>query len=191
MDNILAPISRDLLKSLNKTQLLTLVEGEQNIRTQLEDQISELQKKCEQLDDQVLNIEGKYVRLKNRIFCPSTEKSPKPSENKTKKAKKPRGKTARLPSERYPNLPIEETELELYQLPDCTSCGGGMTGTNMFEVSEALTVTPKKYHVTRQYRKKYRCSCCHSSLVTTPTPPRIMPKSSYSDEMILDVALSK
>lgn len=191
MDNILQPISRSILEGLNKTQLLTLIEGEQNIRTQLEAQVSALKAAHGQLEEEILNIEGKYVRLKKRLFCPSTEKSPKPQEKKTKKTKSPRKKTTRLPSERYPNLPIEEVELEYEQLPDCQSCGKDMAGTNMFEISEMLTVTPKKYHITRQFRKKYRCSCCHSALVTTPVPPRIIPKSSYSDEMIIDVALSK
>lgn len=191
MENILKPISHDVLKELNKTQLLTLIEGEQNIRAQLEDQLSQLQAKFVDLGEKILNIEGKYVRLKKRLFCPSTEKSPKLKDKKAKKNKSPRKKTSRLPSERYPNLPIEEVELEYEQAPDCQSCGKDMSGTNMFEISEILTVTPKKYHITRQFRKKYRCSCCHSALITTPVPPRIIPKSSYSDEMIIDVALSK
>lgn len=188
--DILKPISRDALKGLTKTQLLTLFEGEQDLRVQLEAQVHELQVKYEKQEEKILNIEGKYVRLKKRLFCPSTEKLPRPKKDKNKKPK-PRKKTTKLPSERYPNLPIEEVELELEQLPGCQVCGQEMSGVNMFEVSETLTVTPKKYHITRQFRKKYRCTCCHGSLVTTPCPSRIIPKSSYSDEMIIDVALSK
>ena len=190
--DILQPIARDTLKGLTKTQLLTLFEGEQDLRLQLESQVSKLQARYDEQTEQILNIEGKYVRLKKRIFCPSSEKLPRDKKSKKKQTKpKPRKKTPKLPSERYPNLPIEEVELELEQNPDCPTCGKDMASTNMSEMSETLTVTPKKYHITRQYRKKYRCTCCHGSLVTTPAPPRIIPRSSYSDEMIIDVALSK
>jgi hypothetical protein len=37
----------------------------------------------------------------------------------------------------------------------------------------------------------YRCSSCQEGLVTTPVIPRIKAGSSYSDEMVVDVALSK
>ena len=33
--------------------------------------------------------------------------------------------------------------------------------------------------------------CCHGDIVTTPALPRVIPGSSYSDELILDVTLSK
>jgi hypothetical protein len=51
-------------------------------------------------------------------------------------------------------------------------------------------VIPKKYEITRIKRVKYRCSC-HACILTAPALPRIIEGSSYSAEMILDVALSK
>ena len=66
-----------------------------------------------------------------------------------------------------------------------------MKDSNMTEDSEYLTVVPAQYLIIRQKRHKYRCSGCHGSIQTTPVPPRIKPKSSYSDELMLDVALSK
>jgi transposase len=65
-----------------------------------------------------------------------------------------------------------------------------MLASGMTEDSEQLTVIPKKYEILRQMRMKYRCSC-QGAVLTVPSPPRIIPGSSYSDEMILDVALSK
>ena len=66
-----------------------------------------------------------------------------------------------------------------------------MEDSGLTEVSEYLTVEPKKYTIVRQVRHKYRCRCCHGSIVTTPQLPRIKPGSAYSDEMIIDVAMSK
>ena len=60
----------------------------------------------------------------------------------------------------------------------------------MTEDSEQLTVIPKKYEVLRQCRVKYGCDC-HGCIQTAPAPPRIIEGSSYSDEMIMDVVLSK
>lgn len=60
----------------------------------------------------------------------------------------------------------------------------------MTEDSEQLTVIPKKYEILRQMRMKFSCSCS-GALVTAAAPPRIVPGSSYSDEMIQDVVLSK
>jgi transposase len=61
----------------------------------------------------------------------------------------------------------------------------------MTEDSEFLTVIPKQYFIVEQKRHKYRCQKCHGEIKTAPCPPRISPRGSYSDAMIVDVALSK
>lgn len=192
MDVILQPVSDEALKGLTKQQLITLVRGEQNIREQLTTYIDELKEQYANLKDESLEIHGQFVRLKKRLFCPSTEKKPKPKKKRgSKGSRKLRNKTSRLPSERYPNIPVEEVDVELEAVPDCPCCQGQMVDSGMAEVSEELTTIPKKFFVRRLRRKKYRCGKCHGSIVTTPAIPKIIPKSSYSDEMILDVALSK
>jgi transposase len=65
-----------------------------------------------------------------------------------------------------------------------------MSDSGMTEDSEQLTVIPKKYEIIVQKRVKYRCKC-HGSILTAPAPARIIEGSTYSDEMIQDVALSK
>ncbi len=94
------------------------------------------------------------------------------------------------PSERYPNLPIRERCVVQDPPPSCPCCNLEMTASGMTEDSEQLTVIPKKYEILKLMRMKYRCSC-QGALLTVPSPPRIIPGSSYSDEMIADVALSK
>jgi transposase len=66
-----------------------------------------------------------------------------------------------------------------------------MQDTGMTEDSEYLTTEPKKYIIVRQNWQKHRCGKCHSSIVTAPSPARIVPGGSYSDEMIIDATLSK
>lgn len=65
-----------------------------------------------------------------------------------------------------------------------------MSDSGMRETTQQLTVIPKKFEIVQQDKVKYRCQC-QGSIVTSPTPARIIPGSSYSDEMIQDVALSK
>jgi transposase len=116
-------------------------------------------------------------------------KKPKPDEKKDE-PKAPAKPRVKKPSERYPDLPINERCVIEDPAPSCPCCNKEMTASGMTEDSEQLTVIPKKYEILRQMRMKYRCSC-QGAVLTAPSPPRIIPGSTYSDEMIVDVALSK
>jgi len=94
------------------------------------------------------------------------------------------------PSERYPNIPIREQLITQTPAPHCPCCNKIMTDSGMTEDSEQLTVIPKKYEILKQMRAKFRCSC-QGAVMTAPAPARIIPGSTYSDEMIVDVVLSK
>src|ERR1019366_3461150 len=94
------------------------------------------------------------------------------------------------PSERYPNIPVREHIITMNPAPSCPCCGEVMSDSGMTEDSEQLTVIPKKYEILLQKRVKFRCQC-QSSILTAPAPARIIEGSSYSDEMIQDVALTK
>ena len=65
-----------------------------------------------------------------------------------------------------------------------------MKDTGMTDNSEFLTRIPAKFFVIRLMRHIYGCKDCET-LVTTPCPPRIKHGGAYSDEMIVDIALSK
>lgn len=133
-----------------------------------------LQEQLAGLQDQLYGISSE--RYKKREDKP---KDPTPPQPRVKK-----------PSERYPTTPVREVLITQTPAPACNCCGKEMTESGMTEDSEQLTVIPKKYEIVLQKRMKFRCSC-QGSLVTAEAPARIVPGSSYSDEMIQDVVLSK
>jgi transposase len=157
---------------------------EHHIRVTLEGYVHELQEK-------VLDINGQLFRIRSKMFERSSEKTRQPRGKNGKGSRKERSKTNLLPSERYPEAEIVEKHITYETPPNCNCCGGTMTDSGMTEVSEHLTVIPKKYMIVRQHRHKYRCSGCHGSIVTTPGLPRIVPGSAYSDELTVDATLSK
>lgn len=133
-------------------------------------------------------MQEQLASLRDEQFGASSERYKKSDKKDASKAPaKPRVKK---PSERYPNIPVREQVIAQEPAPHCPCCGKGMSDSGMTEDSEQLTMVPKKYEILRQKRVKYRCSC-QGAVVTAAAPPRIIPGSSYSDEMIVDVALSK
>lgn len=125
--------------------------------------------------------------LQNTLFGASSERYKKPENKKKSEPPKPRVKK---PSERYPNAPVREVVVAMSPVPNCQACGSTMSDSGMSEDSEQLTVIPKKFEIIVQKRIKYRCQC-HGCITTAPAPKRIIEGSTYSDEMIIDVALSK
>lgn len=135
-----------------------------------------------------LLLEEQLESLRAAEFGASSERYKQPRKEEGPKAPpKPRVKK---PSGRYPHIPVREEEIAQDPAPQCSCCGEVMSDSGMREESEQLTVIPKKYEILRQLRVKYRCKC-HGSIVTAPAPARIIAGSTYSDEMIEDVVLSK
>lgn len=193
ISQVLAPLSLEQIKTLNKEELVALLHGEQSLRLQFQSFHDEAKRVNEELREKKLLIEEQYVLFKNKWFGKSSErrkKEPPPSPRPKKKSKKKKKKLQK-PSERYPELPLIERNLSLETLPNCSQCNTQMTDSGMTESCEFLTVTPIKFTIIEQNRHKYRCPKCHADVKTTPAPARICPGSAYSDEMILDVALSK
>lgn len=160
------------------------------------DAIRQLQEKIEKQSAELLKTEQshfllneKVINIKNKLFGKSSEKSDKKSPINT--PKKESRKRVLLPSERYPNLDVIEKFVTLDKVPTCLCCSKEMKDSGLTEDSEYLTVIPRRYYVVRQKRIKYRCSTCQDNLITAPAIPRIKAGSSYSDEMVVDVALSK
>lgn len=174
---------------LTREDLVTLAKG-------YEDAIKQLHKKLEEQANTLLKNEQihfllneQIINIKNQIFGRSSEKSNKKSSEKKHK-KEPRQRIL-LPSERYPNVDIIEKRVELDKLPNCPCCNKEMKDSGLTEDSEYLTSIPRIFFVVKQKRVKYRCTTCQEGLITAPAIPRIKAGSSYSDEMIVDVALSK
>lgn len=182
-------IPEDKLNLLSREELIQLVRGEQNLNKQMQKALDEAYAKLTAGEQRSFLLEQQVLLIKNKIFGRSSEKSDKKTIKK-KNRKSPR-KRVQLPSERYPNVDILEKDVTLDELPSCPCCSKQMKDSGLTEDSEYLTVIPRKFLVVRQKRHKYRCKACQDALVTAPLIPRIKPGSSYSDEMILDVALSK
>lgn len=141
-------------------------------------------------DEQLrLLLQEQLESLRSDQFGASSERYKKPVKN-PEEPKSPPKPRVKKPTERYPHLPVNERCVIENPAPSCPCCSLEMTPSGMTEDSEQLTVIPKKYEILRLMRMKYRCSC-NGAVVTVPSPPRIIPGSSYSDEMIVDVALSK
>src|SRR3989338_2652715 len=180
------------LDLLTREELIEFFKLEQNFRIKLQKENEYFRAYTEELRQKAFFIEDKYIVIKNKFFGKSSERSLKKSENdsnsnenKSKKIK------VQLPSARYPDAPLIERHVELKDLPTCNCCGEKMPDSGMTENSEFLTVIPKQYFIILQMRHKYRCSSCHGDIVTAPNPARIKEGSSYSDEMMVDVALTK
>jgi len=166
-----------------KRQLLLEGEVERLVKELYE--LRQIQVSDEQL--KLITVE-QLAQLNNALYGASSERYKKP-ENKPKKVEPPKPRIKK-PSERYPNIPVREVPITLHPIPGCESCGKQMSDSGMTEDSEQLTMIPKKFEVIRFKRSIYRCSC-HSCMVTAPVPAKIVEGSSYSNEMILDVVLSK
>jgi transposase len=184
IQKILQPVTRDHLKGLPRQQLIELLLGEQSIREQALARMTEL-------EEEKYLINEKYVLIKNKLFMPSSEKSALDKQPRPRKTRKQAGNRTLKPSERYSNVAILEQEIELSPSPPCPCCGEEMVDSGMVESSESLSIIPKKYVIKRQNRHKYHCRGCRSGITTAPAIPRIKPGSSYDDDFIVDVALSK
>jgi transposase len=180
------------LQSLSKEELIQKY-------TIVEDELARVVRELYLLKNQKLSDEQlrfimaeQLESLTNTIYGKKSERYKKKSkkdddDGSAKQQSKPRIKK---PSERYPNLPIRTELIAMDPVPACQDCHKTMFDTGMRETTEQLTVIPKKYEIIKQSRIIYGCSC-HGCLLTAPAPLRIIEGSSYSDEMITDVALSK
>lgn len=176
------------LEGLSKADLIkrsTLLETELHLALK---EIYRL-KNLQLTDDQLrLVLSENIAELNNTIYGSSSERYKKSEKEEVpSEPSKPR---SRRPTERYPNIPVRDVVINLSSQPICEVCSESMVDSGLTEESEQLTVIPKKYEIVRYIRTKYRCSC-QSCLVTAPMPLRIVPGSTYSDEMVQDVVLSK
>lgn len=187
-EELFAEVSVEKLSLLSKEELIEFFKLEQRLRIRTEKENRRLRALNEELKQKTFLVEEKYIHIKNKFYGRSSEKEPR-----RKKASKGQEKKRKiqLPSQRYPDAPIIERHVELATLPKCRCCSNQMRDSGMTEDSEFLTVIPAQYLVILQKRHKYSCAKCYGDIQTAPTPPSITPGSSYSDEMKIDVALSK
>jgi transposase len=189
--HLFEPIPLDKLDLLTREELVILLKGERDISRQLATHVQRLEALNEELKQRSLLIQDQYITIKNKLFGKSSERSRTSSEDSERGIKKNKKKRILLPSERYPNLPLIERHVTLDKMPECSCCGSEMEDSGLREESEYLTKIPAQYYVVVQVRHKYACRSCHGDIKTAPVAPRIKEGSSMSDEMMVDVALSK
>ena len=100
-------------------------------------------------------------------------------------------KKSRLPSKRYPKAEVSEVHITPETPPQCPCCSKEMKDSGLTEESEKLTVIPRKVLIERQIRHKFGCPHCHGAIVTAALPPSLVPGGSYTDALLIDVAISK
>jgi transposase len=182
-------IPNDKYDLLSKEEVIQLNRDNENLIRQMREHIEQLHSKYLASEQKSFLLEEQTLNIKHRLFGKRSEKSDK--KTASNKSKKDPRKRVLLPSERYPNLDVIEKLVTLDKVPVCLCCSKDMKDSGLTEDSEYLTVIPRHYYVVKQKRVIYRCSTCQDNLITTPGIPRIRPGSSYSDEMVVDVALSK
>lgn len=168
-----------------------LINQNQVLESELARAVKEIYRlKYSHLTEEQLNLilAEHLSELRTDIYGASSERYKKP-EGRPKKQEPPKPRI-KQPSDRYPNIPIREVPITMSPAPGCVACGKQMSDSGMTEDSEQLTMIPKKFEILRYKRSIYRCSC-QACMVTAPQVAKIIPSSSYSNEMILDVALSK
>jgi transposase len=189
---ILQPIPKEKYPLLTREDAIKLIESQSKVIEQLTLVNHRLSTENEVKAVQRAMIDEQFISIKKRFFGSSSEKFKSTNDDDpSPKPRKKRDTQVKLLSERYPNVPIVDLEIEFEKIPSCECCGHTMVDSGMTETTEYLTVIPKKFQITRQRRHKYKCGKCYSNIKTAPTPPRIKLGGSYSDEMIIDVAMSK
>lgn len=180
----------------SREDLIVFIKLQQEVNDAFQKRVKSLEALVNEKSQVILRLGDQYVILKNKYFGKSSERGPAVRSGQGDRGNSDRGTIAKqkrvmLPSERYPDAPLIERRVEFQTLPGCSCCGAQMVDSGMTEDSEFLTVVPVEYLVIRQMRQKVRCGKCHGDMRTAPSPERIKASSSYSDEMVIDVAMTK
>lgn len=189
------PAPSHRLAQFSKEELIQFVEAQERVVSSIVSENQRLKARIEELKQRVLFVDEQYIVLKNKFFGKSSERectqAKDDNDNSDTPEKKNKKKKVQLPSQRYPDAELIERHVELQEMPTCSCCGHEMHDTGMTQTTEFLTVIPKQYIVVRQIQHKYGCGKCHGQLKTAPAPKRIVPGSSMSDAMVIDVGLTK
>jgi len=187
----LRPLSDEQIDNLSARDARALLRGEQKIRLQYEEWLQEAEKFQKELEEKVMSLDGMLVRIKSRVWNPKSEKSKNYRPKTLGKSSNGDKSRKRDLLERYPNAKVVEKVITLETLPSCQCCQSQMQEMNQYEESCQLSIIPKQHYITKTLRMKYRCGKCHGDIKTAPQLPRIIPQSTYGDDLIIDATLSK
>jgi transposase len=189
----LEQLSKEILQAMPRRNLEDFAWQEKEIIGLLKDELNSASESNLELKDKAQHLEEVLGKLRKILFGKSSEKSEKPQSGRkggTSSGGQGANRKNKLPSERYPNIEVIDVEREIECLPQCDCCGKTMKDSGLREVTEQLTVIPRKFQINRIANPKFHCTGCHSGLETC-SMPRIKPGSSFSDDIIIDVSASK
>ena len=145
----------------------------------------------EDLALELAKVERRRDELLKQLYGKTTERRPKPPRidpwrPPARKKKDHPGRTPQL------ELPVE---IVLHSLPDgedlCPCCGERLAEwAGQYEESEEITVIERSFKIVKHRRQKYVCKC-YGAVVTAPAPPKLQPKSRYSLDLAIYVAIAK
>jgi transposase len=157
-----------------------------------DNRIKELRCENELLKKKLQGLKAKNNLLNKMVFGKKSEKKeseePHPTISKRGAIKGHTGHGRKIPE----NLPERE---EIIDLPPeekfCPFCGKPYKEIGLEEVSSEVCVE-KIYYLKRIKRKVYKKTCnCPNPIVTTPAPPKIIPKGKFSGSFWVDVLINK
>ncbi|MFQ5835942.1 MAG: IS66 family transposase [bacterium] len=155
--------------------------------------IKEKRYENELLKRRLQQLEARNNLLNKMVFGRKSEKkeNEEPDVTISKKRGATRGHTGhgrKIPE----NLPEREKIIDLPEEKKfCSFCGKPYIEIGLEEVSSEVCVE-KVYYLKKIKRKVYKKSChCQGPIVTTPAPPKIIPKGKFSIEFWADVLINK
>lgn len=204
--DLFEPIPIDRFQVLSKESLIQYIQGQQDLLKLAGNEIRRLKLEVNQSKEFEILVQEQLLHVREELYGKSSEKRA-PSHTTTGEDfttdasssggdqpqgdPKPKRKKVQLPSERYPNVPLIEREITLVEPPQCSCCGERLVDSGMTEDLEYIKRVPASFQIIREKKHKYNCSTCHGDIQTASALPRIKPGSSYSDETIIDVGVSK
>jgi len=161
------------------------------LHAQLQQTIRQLKRKCDQLAfytgnkaelQQTLALIEQLTGQAKAAEAAAKHATPKP-------APKPRTTSGPTPQPKLPRVPLVCELDEADKI--CPSCGGGLTVMpDQAETSEMIDVVEVSYRVVQVKQQKYACKC-GGCIETALGPERVVPRSRYSLDFAIKVAIDK
>lgn len=156
------------------------------------------------LEQKVEQLEGEKRQLQADLFGRRSETQPRNDrsndlddpQNESPEPKRKRGQQAENPGPKrrdYSHLPVHEDFLELpSQECVCPHCGQPLLPRGDTEDSEQIEIEVRAYRrVIRRRRYQRTCTCNGTTTLTTPAPPKLIPKGRYGVSVWVEILLDK
>lgn len=206
---------RELLAQMRQemTQLRAQVEGLQRENLELRQQAgywksrhADALERIDKLQQENESLRAEIRKLNDRLFGRKSEKQstkdrsnqlddPQETDQTEKKKRGQQPGRPGPPRRDYSHLPVRPDPV--IELPEeqqvCPQCGQPLAEMSQTEDSEQIEIEIQVYRRLirrRRYRRTCQCQGC-AATVTTPAPPKLIPKGRYGVSMWVEILLSK